>query len=385
MDTNELQNHLKSLVGEKIPRRTLWRWVQQGRVIAPDKVPRGKGSGKGRHVEWSEKAVLDIAILLAVRKIQRAKAYKIKKEWTFSSGTLLEAISLAYGDMLPVKYGSDSAYIEDSFVHDDLLTIRAAAIDVFGFKHIRKSTKQASGADIRLSDFDYSRCKQAYLLPSPFIPLSGEPRVSLDDEVHVATVAATVIAIEKNKKRWPRRPARVVFSWYLEFPNIRASPYANKGDSDSHDYDHVYDYDMVCVCDDVLLENAAEDELIICLDSRVVLEVRGGIVRARLPWFMARCGHRSGQSGRRYPGLPIAPSYFKSIPTWLDAHKLFRIRRRGHRVVSNRALPRDGIRKRVKNKSGHFRPWKRRRAKGAVGTSAPSALIDINLIKPRSI
>jgi hypothetical protein len=96
----------------------------------------------------------------------------------------------------------------------------------------------------------------------------------------------------------------VVFSWYLEFPLIGLSPYAHKGDWDSHDCDHVHDYDMVCVRDDVLIEDADSDELIICLDARVVLEVRGGAVQAYLPWFMARRGYRSGQSGRRYPGLP---------------------------------------------------------------------------------
>jgi hypothetical protein len=385
VDTSDLQKRLKNLIGEEIPRRTLWRWVKQGRVAPPDRVPRGKGRGRGRHVEWSEEAVGDITTLLAVRKIRRAKAFRIKKEWTFSSGALLEAISLAYADKLPVKHGSDTVYVEDSFFRDeDTLTSRGATIDVFGFKHIWKGIAQGVGADIRLANLDSHGCKQAFLLPSPFIPLQGEPRISPDDAVHAGTIAAAVIAFEKEKKGWPRRPARVVFSWYLEFPLIGLSPYAHKADWDSHDYDHVHDYDMVCIRDDVLIEDADSDELIICLDARVVLDVRGGAVQAYLPWFMARRGYRSGQSGRRYPGLPPIPSYLRSKPTRANEHKSFRIRRREHRAVSDRAPPRDGIRRRVKNKSGYFRPWKRRRAKRPVGTSAPAGLIDINSIRPRS-
>jgi hypothetical protein len=385
VDTSDLQKRLKSLVGEEIPPRTLWRWVKQGLVAPPDRVPRGKGKGRGRHVEWSERTAGDIAVLLAVRKIRRAKAFRIKTEWSFSSGALLEAISLAYADILPVKHGSDTAYVEDSFFGDeDMMTSRGATTDVFGFKHVWKGITQGEGADIRLADLDSRGCKQAFLLPSPFIPLQGEPRVSPDDAVHALAIAAAVIAFEKEKKGWPRRPARVIFSWYLEFPLIGLSRYTHKGDWDSNDYDHKHDYDMVCVRDDVLIEEANSDELIICVDAHVVLEMCAGAIRAYLPWFMARPGYQSGQSGRRYPGLPLFPSYLRSKPTRPKERKSFRIRRRGRRAISDRSPPRDGIRRRVKRKSGHFRPWKWRRAKRPAGTSAPSALVDINSVRPRS-
>jgi hypothetical protein len=67
MDITQLQSRISALIGEYIPKPTLRRWAAEEIITSPERHSKGKGGGRGRVSDWSDKAVEEAAACWYVR------------------------------------------------------------------------------------------------------------------------------------------------------------------------------------------------------------------------------------------------------------------------------------------------------------------------------
>ncbi len=217
MNFGELSARLDKL-GISIPGGTIRRWRWQGLIVGPEARWKGPHGGRGRFMEWPERAVEDIAAMWEVRRnglhTRPPSAKRIEQ----------------------IKSVVQRFYMWPTAVYT------LPPIILAGPMHL--TTLKLSSVKMRLTE---------------------------DEQLH-HLVVRWVIAIEKAKRQWPMAtPARVVFRWISYKETEDGSWKRNQTGVGK------WKFELAKVEEPVSVTKSDEDELVLWIDghdSRWYLPVR---------------------------------------------------------------------------------------------------------------